>query len=248
MPSATVRFYEELNAFLPAEKRKMPLPVEIPEGCTVKALIEDLGVPHTEVDLVLANGESVDFAYRPAEGDRISVYPRFESWDISSISRVRPVPLREVRFVLDVHLGRLARLLRMFGFDSLYRNFLQDQELVRLARLEKRIVLTRDRGLLKRRSVTHGYLVRSLVPHDQLGEVVRRFDLTAQVRLGSRCVECNVGLQRVPREDVLSRVPPAVGRDYAEFSTCPVCGRVFWRGSHWRKMVELAASCGLQGC
>ncbi len=248
MPSATIRFYEELNAFLPVEKRKLAFSVHAPEGCTVKALIEDLGIPHTEVDLVLANGESVDFAYRPAEGDRISVYPRFESWDISSISRVRPVPLREVRFALDVHLGRLARLLRMFGFDSLYRNFLQDQELVRLARLEKRIVLTRDRGLLKRRSVTHGYLVRSLVPHDQLGEVVRRFDLTAQVRLGSRCVECNVSLQRVPREDVLARVPPAVGRDYAEFSTCPVCGRVFWRGSHWQKMVELAASCGLQDC
>ena len=248
MPSATIRFYEELNAFLPVEKRKLAFSVHVPEGCTVKALIEDLGIPHTEVDLVLANGESVDFAYRPAEGDRISVYPRFESWDISSIGRVRPVPLREVRFALDVHLGRLARLLRMFGFDSLYRNFLQDQELVRLARLEKRIVLTRDRGLLKRRSVTHGYLVRSLVPHDQLGEVVRRFDLTAQVRLGSRCVECNVSLQRVPREDVLARVPPAVGRDYAEFSTCPVCGRVFWRGSHWQKMVELAASCGLQDC
>lgn len=242
----TMRFYEELNAFLPVEKRKQALSVDVPKGCTVKALIEDLGIPHTEVDLVLANGESVDFAYRPAEGDRISVYPRFESWDISSISRVRPVPLRELRFALDVHLGRLARLLRMFGFDSLYRNSLQDQELVRLARQEKRIVLTRDRGLLKRRSVTHGYLVRSLVPHDQLGEVVRRFDLHAQAHLGSRCVECNVSLQRAPREQVLSRVPPAVGRDYAEFSTCPVCGRVFWRGSHWQKMIELAASCGLR--
>ncbi|MGA2614226.1 MAG: Mut7-C RNAse domain-containing protein [Spirochaetia bacterium] len=244
MASVTIRFYEELNAFLPAEKRKQPISADVPRGCTVKALIEDLGVPHTEVDLVLANGESVDFAYRPAHGDRISVYPRFESWDIGPLSRVRPVPLREVRFALDVHLGRLARLLRMFGFDSLYRNSLEDQELVRVARLEKRIVLTRDRGLLKRRSVTHGYLVRSLAPHDQLREVVQRFDLSSHLQLGGRCVECNVPLERVSRDSVLARLPPAVGREYTDFSECPACRRVFWRGSHWQKMMELAASLG----
>jgi uncharacterized protein with PIN domain len=246
MASVTIRFYEELNAFLPAEKRKHPFDVDIPPGCTVKALIEDLGVPHTEVDLVLANGESVDFSHRPGDGERISVYPKFESWDIGTLSRVRPMPLRETKFALDVHLGRLARLLRMFGFDCLYRPPLEDEELVRLARLEKRIVLTRDRGLLKRRNVTHGYLVRSLAPHEQLGEVVRRFDLAGLTRMGSRCVECNVPLERALREDVGDRLPPAVAREYADFSTCPVCRRVFWRGSHWKKMTELAASLGLR--
>jgi hypothetical protein len=246
MVSVTIRFYEELNAFLPPQTRRQPFAVGIPQGCTVKALIENLGIPHTEVDLVLANGESVDFAYRPAEGDRISVYPKFESWDIGELSRVRPMPLREVRFALDVHLGRLARLLRMFGFDSFYRNSLDDEVLVGVARLEKRIVLTRDRGLLKRRNVTHGYCVRSLFPHEQLGEVLRRFDLPGLVRLGSRCVECNVPLERVPKEAVISRLPPAVAQEYAEFSMCPECKRVFWRGSHWQRMEELAASLGLQ--
>lgn len=242
MASVTIRFYEELNAFLPLEKRKRPFEVDVPRGCTVKALIEDLGVPHTEVDLVLANGESVDFSYRPAQGERISVYPKFESWDIGPLSRVRPAPLREVRFALDVHLGRLARLLRMFGFDSFYKNAMDDEELVRVARVEKRIILTRDRGLLKRRSVTHGYLVRSLVPRDQVGEVVRRFDLSALVRLGIRCVECNVELERVAKDEVMARLPQAVAREYSDFATCPECGRVFWRGSHWRRMTELAAS------
>jgi hypothetical protein len=246
MVSVTIRFYEELNAFLPAEKRKRDFKIAIPKGCTVKAMIEDLGVPHTEIDLVLANGDSIDFAYQPTDGDRISVYPKFESWDIGSLSRVRPAPLREVRFALDVHLGRLARLLRMFGFDSLYSNSLDDEELARLAALEKRIVLTRDRGLLKRRSVTHGYLVRSLVPHDQVGEVVRRFDLAGSLRLGSRCVECNMLLQSVSKEVVLGRLPPAVAHDYADFSICPKCNKVFWRGSHWQKITELAASLGLQ--
>ena len=242
----TIRFYEELNAFLPQGKRGRPLTVDIPDGCTVKAMIEDLGVPHTEVDLILVNGESVDFSCRPAEGARISVYPVFESWDISSLSRVRPVPLREVRFALDVHLGRLARLLRMFGFDALYRNRVDDEELVRLARLEKRIVLTRDRGLLKRRNVTHGYLVRSLVPRHQLAEVVRRFDLAGSARLGRRCVSCNVALERVSRDKVLQRLPPAVARGYTEFSECPACRRVYWRGSHWQRMTELAESLGLR--
>ncbi len=245
--SVTIRLYEELNSFLPSGKRRQTLTVDVPEGCTVKALIEDLGVPHTEVDLVLANGESVDFSYRPAEGDRISVYPMFESWDIGSLSRVRPAPLRDVRFALDVHLGRLARLLRMFGFDALYRNSMEDEELVRTARREKRIVLTRDRGLLKRRSVTHGYLVRSLVPRDQLAEVMKRFDLAGIVRLGGRCVSCNVTLERVSREEVLGRLPPAVARDYTEFSQCPACQRVFWRGTHWQKMTELARFLGLRG-
>ncbi len=246
MATVTIRFYEELNAFLPAGKKKLPFSVDIPKGCTVKALIEDLGVPHTEIDLILANGDSVDFAYRPAQGDLISVYPKFESWDIGTVSRVRPVPLREVRFVLDVHLGRLARLLRMFGFDCLYRNSLEDEELVRVARLEKRIILTRDRGLLKRRSVTHGYLVRSLVPRDQLGEVMRRFDLAGLASVGNRCVECNVPLERVSKESVLASVPPAVGRVYEDFSTCPACRRVFWRGTHWQRMTELAASLGVR--
>jgi len=246
MASVTIRFYQELNAFLPQERRGHPLALDIPEGCTVKAMIEDLGVPHTEVDLILVNGESVDFSFRPAEGARISVYPMFESCDIGSLSRVRPVPLREIRFALDVHLGRLARLLRMFGFDTLYRNRVDDEELVRLARLEKRIVLTRDRGLLKRRSVTHGYLVRSLVPRHQLGEVVRRFDLGGSARLGKRCVTCNTALRSVTREAVLPRIPPAVARDYAEFAECPECSRVYWRGSHWARMTELARSLGLR--
>ncbi|HUI72851.1 MAG TPA: Mut7-C RNAse domain-containing protein [Spirochaetia bacterium] len=245
MASVTIRFYEELNDFLPSEKRRQAFSLETPSGCTVKALIEDLGVPHTEIDLILANGESVDFAYQPETGDRISVYPKFESWDIGPLSRVRPVPLRETRFALDVHLGRLARLLRMFGFDSFYGNAVDDEELVRAARLEKRIVLTRDRGLLKRRNVTHGYLVRSGLPREQLGEVVRRFDLFGSVRLGTRCVICNVALDRVPKEVVLSRVPPAVARDHEDFAECPSCHRVFWRGTHWQTMTRLAGSLGI---
>jgi uncharacterized protein with PIN domain len=236
MPSVTIRFYQELNDFLPAKLRKAPSTVEYRPGCTVKAIIEDLGVPHTEVDLVLADGQSVGFDHRVRDGMAISVYPTFESWDISSVSRVRAVPLRVSRFALDGHLGKLARLLRMLGFDAWYENDVEDEALVQLARREARIALSRDRGLLKRKAVTHGYLVRSLAPLEQLAEVLQRFDLFGSVKPFSRCMTCNAPLERVPREDVLSQLPPAVVLCCAEFSRCTGCDRVFWRGTHWERM------------
>jgi uncharacterized protein with PIN domain len=241
MPEVTVRFYEELNRFLPEDRRKQLFPVSVPPGSTTKSLIEDLGVPHTEVDLVLVNGESAEFSRKLEERDAVSVYPMFESWDIAAVSRVRMVPLRVTRFIADVHLGRLARLLRMMGFDTEWANHLEDEVIVGAARREGRIILSRDRGLLKRRAVTHGCLVRSLEPREQLAEVIRRFDLARQVRLFSRCMDCNVVLSRVSRVSVLDALPPSVAETCSEFSRCPRCGKVFWRGTHWETMKRLAA-------
>ncbi len=241
VPSVTIRFYEELNDFLPEDQRKNAFAVQFAPGCTIKALVEDLGVPHTEIDLVLANGESVAFDFRLGDGDHVSVFPVFESWDLTGLSRVRPTPLRETRFALDVHLGKLARLLRRFGFDASYRNTAADEEIVREARRERRIILTRDRGLLKRRAVTHGYLVRSSLPQEQLAEVIRRFDCRGQVRMFTRCIECNRPLTRIDAKEAAARVPAVVAAAYSDFSACEGCGRVFWRGSHWERMKKLAA-------
>lgn len=241
MHVVTVRLYEELNEFLPSGRRGRPFPVAVPPGSTTKSLIENLGVPHTEVDLVLVNGDSADFSRQLHDGDLVSVYPMFESWDIAAVSRVRGTPLRQTRFIADVHLGRLARLLRMTGFDTAWARDLSDETIVRTARAQKRIVLTRDRGLLKRRLVTHGCLVRSLAPREQLAEVVRRFDLSRQVRMFARCMTCNAPLARVSRVSVLDALPPAVAETCTEFSRCTGCGKVFWRGSHWDSMKKLAA-------
>jgi uncharacterized protein with PIN domain len=241
MPSVTIRFYEELNDFISENRRKQPSKVEFAPGCTAKAIIEDTGVPHTEVDLILANGRSVGFEYRLGDGDLLSVYPVFESLDIGGLSRVRAIPLREPRFALDVHLGKLARLLRMCGFDARYENDSSDEGLVSTAQRETRIILTRDRGLLKRRAVTHGFLLRSLVPREQLAEVLRRFDLSGRARMFSRCIVCNVAIERVDKAAVVALLPPAVAAAYADFSRCPRCGRVFWRGTHWKGMQRLAA-------
>jgi len=241
VPSVTIRFYEELNDFLPEDRRRNEFTADFAPGCTIKALVEDLGVPHTEIDLVLANGDSVGFDYRLREDDRLSVFPVFESWDITAISRVRPAPLRECRFMLDVHLGTLARLLRRFGFDASYANAATDEQIVLSARRERRIILTRDRGLLKRRAVTHGYLVRSALPREQLAEVFRRFDCRGQVHMFTRCIECNLPLARVDAHEVLGRVPALIAATYSDFSVCGGCGRVYWRGSHWERMKKLAA-------
>ena len=231
-----VRCYEELNDFLPPERRKRPFPWPLQRGQTVKSLVETLGVPHTEVDLVLVAGQSVSFRHRLADGDRVSVYPMFEALDVSALTRVRPRPLRAVRFVLDVHLGRLARLLRLAGFDSLYANNLEDPDLSRLSRQEGRILLTRDRGLLMRAEVTHGYCVRSPHPPAQLREVIARFDLGRSLSPFSLCLVCNRPLQALPRRLARERVPPPVARRYRRFRACPQCGRVYWRGSHWENM------------
>ena len=172
-----IRFYEELNLFLIPRKRKRPFDIEFTGRITIKDLIEAQQVPHTEVDLILANGISVSFNYIPSDGDRISVYPVFESLDISGITRLRPEPLREPKFILDVHLGKLAKKMRMLGFDSLYRNDFEDDQIIKIALKEQRIILTRDIGILKNRKVTHGFFVRPDQPDKQLGEVIRRFDL-----------------------------------------------------------------------
>ena len=231
-----VRLYGELNDFLPVQKRKREFTVSLPHGATVKALIEQAGVPHTEVDLVLVNGESVTFSRRLAPGDRVSVYPVFESFNMKTVSRVRPEPLRITRFLPDVHLGKLAKTLRMLGFDTRYDNHMDDESIARLAHIESRIILTRDRELLKRKIVTHGYLVRSKNPDRQLVEVLERFDLFESINPFSRCLECNIPLVPVPKADVQGAVPAVVYAEYHSFSRCAYCRRIFWPGSHWEKM------------
>src|SRR5262249_1742155 len=147
-----------------------------------KDAIEALGVPHTEIDAVLVDGRSVGFGHRLAGGERVAVYPTFELLDITPLTRLRPRPLRVTRFVLDVHLGTLARYLRLVGFDARWQNDYDDATIIDLARRERRIILTRDRGILRNGRVTHGYWLRSTEPTGQLEEVIRALDLGRQLK------------------------------------------------------------------
>jgi uncharacterized protein with PIN domain len=199
-------------------------------------------VPHTEVDLILVNGASVDFSHLLRDGDRVSVYPVFESIDISPVLRLRPKPLREIRFLADTHLGRLAAYLRLMGFDTLYGHHLDDRELARLASEERRILLTRDRSLLMRSAVTHGYWLRQTHPRLQLREVLERFDLTGSAAPFTRCLRCNTPLAAASKDEVAGRLPPALIERHEQFHQCPGCGRIYWEGSHHRRMSELVAA------
>jgi len=233
---ATFRFYAELNDHLPPGEQFRAIECEFFVPASVKAMIEGLGVPHTEVDLVLVNGESCDFARLIQNGDRVAVYPMFESLDITPVLRLRPQPLREPKFVLDVHLGKLAGYLRMLGFDTVYRSDCGDPELVRISAGQHRILLTRDRGLLKHSAVTHGYWLRETDSRRQTAEVVQRFDLAKSVRPLTRCMACNGTLEEASESEVADRVPRGVLAWRHEFRQCPDCRRVYWYGSHTRRM------------
>ena len=242
MATATFRFYEELNDFLAPEQRGHEFACHCARAATTKHMIEALGVPHTEVELVLVNGESVGFERLLADGDRIAVYPKFECFDVTPLLRLREQPLRETRFVADAHLGGLAHLLRMTGFDTLYDNNFRDDEIERIAAVQGRIVLTRDRELLKRRGVTHGCYVRALRSEAQLREVFDRLDLAGSARPFTRCLGCNAPLRPIEKDRITALLPPTVRERCPHFSACDGCARVFWEGSHWRRMRGLVDS------
>ena len=230
---AELRFYAELKEFLPPGRRRSGRVAHsfVVPG-SVKDAIEACGVPHTEVDLILVNGRSVDFAHRLNDGDCISVYPVFEALDITPVVRLRPEPLRELSFVVDGHLSKLAHYLRLLGFDTLCDGAWSDHELVRISTHESRVLLTRDVGLLKHGALTHAAHVRSTAPREQIAEVVDRFHLSTQLRPFSRCMVCNGLLADVAKAEVVDRIPPGTAAAFDEFRCCASCARVYWRGAH----------------
>ena len=236
---AEFRFYEELNDFLPPAQRKRSFRYQCALRATVKQAIEAIGVPHTEVELILVNGESVDFSHLLGDGDRVSVYPQFESLDISPLLRVRERPLRTPRFIADAHLAALARYLRMLGFDVHLDATLDDTAIAELSAREKRIMLTRDRELLKHRIITHGCYVHETKPRRQLAEIVSRLDLLGAMKPFTRCMECNHPLVAVDKKTISHRLPPGTARYYDRFSSCTGCGKIYWPGSHYERMCAL---------
>jgi len=239
MATATFRFYEELNDFLILPRKYCDFSVEFEQRNSIKDMIESLGIPHTEIDLILVNSKPVDFSYIVQDQDRISVYPVFESLDISPLVRLRPEPLRKIRFVMDTHLGKLAKYLRMLGFDTLYGNDWEDHVLAELSyRGDGRILLTRDIGLLKRKMITHGYFVRETSPRAQVREILCRFDLRGMITPFRRCVHCNGEISPVNKNDITDKVPAGVLRDFDEFVRCKDCQRIYWKGSHYDRMLN----------
>jgi uncharacterized protein with PIN domain len=230
------RFYEELNEFLPVRQRKKSFEYTFTGTPSVKNCIEAIGVPHTEVDLILVDGVSVDFEILLKGGERVSVYPVFELLDISPLVRLRPKPLRETRFIVDVNLGKLTRKLRLLGFDTLFRNDLEDDEIVEIAVNENRVILTRDKGVLKHTAAIRGYWVRNSDPQKQVREVVERLQLQNSFRPFTLCSSCNGRLAAVDKVEVKGNVPNDTLKMCDEFWKCKGCGQIYWEGSHFSKI------------
>ena len=234
-----IRCYAELNDFLTLSRRWRTFRLGFNQPGAVKDTIESIGIPHTEVDMVLINGEASGFDHIVHDNDRISVYPRFRTLDISNVSHCRPPPLREIRFVADGHLGRLSAYLRMLGLDCVHDNSFDDPVLADISANEQRILLTRDRKLLMRKQVIYGYYVRETYPRRQLLELISRFRFLHQVTPFSRCMKCNHELITISRKKAIADVPPLAALLHNDFRQCSLCKRIYWQGTHYQRMKRL---------
>jgi uncharacterized protein with PIN domain len=236
MPTATFRFYEELNDFLPPERRKHDFDAVFKGRESVKDMIEAVGVPHTEVDLILVNGESVDFEYILQDGDRVSVYPVFECLDIRDVTHLRDLPLRETRFIADGNIGDIVKYMRALGLDVYCDPGMSPRDIIRISREEKRTILTKSRKLLKYRDVTRGIFIRAGTTVEQIRRIIDFLSLRGVIAPFSRCLECNRSLVMVTKKSVFDRVPPKAREFYDDYSHCSGCDRIYWQGTHFARI------------
>jgi uncharacterized protein len=236
MPFVYIRCYAELNDFLPQNQRFITFAVSLPPHTVVREIANKIGIHIDLIDVVLVNNEPVSLAHLVEGNDRIAFYPVFENFDISSVTKARNIPLRQPKFVLDVHLGKLAHHLRMFGFDTLYQNNWTKGSLITISRNENRTLLSRSISLVKNKSLTRSHLIINTDPHFQLLEILEWFDLYSLTNPFTRCIECNSRLQLVEKEAILPRIPVKV-RDWCnEYQLCSSCNRIYWKGSHFQHM------------
>lgn len=232
------RFYEELNDYLPEELRKGWIESSAEPGTSVGEKIASFGIPLEEIDLVLINQQSESFEYILQEEDRISVYPVFESFDISQVSKLRDKPLREHSFICDVHLGRLCKYLRMLGFDTSYLNNYTPQQIIEISNLEKRVILSKNIQLTRHKEVTRAYWVRSAEPKEQLKDLIFGLDILKLAQPLTRCLNCNSELKIIKKEAIINRLEERTAKYYTEFFRCPLCDQIYWKGSHYESMLE----------
>lgn len=241
----TVVLHGELLDLTPSGNRTGPIGRVLDRRGSVKDLIESLGPPHTEVGRIESGGQERDFSHVPDEGEELLVFPVAPPLDVTRPSRLRPDPLPGPAFAVDVNVGKLAVLMRLLGLDAAHDRTWRDRDLARLAEEERRAVLSRDRGLLKRRGVTFGRLIRAGRPEEQLRETLDFFGLTGPFAPFTRCLRCNVPLETAAKAEVEARLPPMTKRLFDRFSRCPSCGRVYWAGSHHDRMAARLRRLGL---
>ena len=241
-----VRFDPGLEFFLPESLKGGGFTHQLNRRASVKDIIESFGIPHTEVGSIRLGGKRVGFGAVPDSDGSLEVCSPEEPFRVTAPSFLRPEPLRKIRFVADVNVIRLGRLMILAGFDVSYSSRYSDREIADISGDEKRIVLTRDTALLKQKKIVYARRVRSNLPYDQLAEVVRFFGLTPQAAFFSRCSTCNRPLEKVEKKKVMHLLEPKTRKYYDLFFQCPCCGQVFWRGSHYEKIRGSFQSLGIR--
>ena len=231
-PTAQVSVAAELRLFLKPAHRSGPVRVGCDGISSLGHVVQSLGIPLTEVGRLAVNGRPVPPRYRPSGGDVV---------EVAAVDRPQPVPVH--RFVLDVHLGALARRLRLAGIDTAYASDASDDALLARANAERRILLTQDRGLLRRRALWLGGYVYGARPDDQLADVLDRF--TPPLAPWTRCPACNGLLSAIPKTEAEPLLQPGTRRTYQAFSRCRSCGQVYWRGAHAKRLQALISAAQL---
>jgi uncharacterized protein with PIN domain len=232
----TVRLdlHGDLDFFLRSKAHRRSIERSLGEKTSVKDVIESCGVPHPEVDLILVNGQAVDFDYAITSDADVELYP--VGTGIPQFKKQRLQTITINRFVADGHLGTLTRNLRLLGFDIAYDPYAEDRQLLTVMKRENRALLTRDRRLLMHAVVEAGYCPRSQNADEQTVEVIRRFDLLRSLAPFTRCLRCNAPLQKVSKGEVIERLEPLTKIYYEQFRRCTGCGQIYWAGSHFSKL------------
>jgi len=238
MYRVSLHFYNELNKFLPQEKRDTDFEFQFTSRRSVKDLIESFGIPHTEIDVIFVNDTSVDFSYIVQDGDNIKTYPASETLNSETIKHLKP-RFETIKFLVDIHLNKLARYLRLLGLDAICEKNLTSERLIEKALDENRILVTRSRNLLRTKEITLGVLIKEDIPEKQLEEIFHRYDFSPHCNPFTRCMECNTILQPIEKEKIIDRLPPKVKVAYQSFTICTNCDKIYWQGTHIEKLNEL---------
>jgi hypothetical protein len=239
MPTATFRFHGSLNFFLPRRLKNKEIVQEFDWKASIKDMVESIAPPHPEIELLVVNGTSVGWDYIVQPNDSIEAYPDYAKNNIPNKVQLIPPYPHKPRFVLDTHLGKLANYLRMLGFDTLYRNDYDDDELAEESHHQERILLTRDLGVLKRGLVIYGYFVRNTDPMKQIIEISERYHLKNHLEPFARCMACNGELVHVEKNSVLHLLAPDTANHFDKFHQCQACAKVYWRGGHHERMEKM---------
>lgn len=237
---------EEFHKFTRKKKIFFKKNYILKRKCSVKDIVESFGIPHTEVGSLLKQGKELSFDYFPSHGDCIAVKKIIPPVNVKTKTKLRPFKYNEIKFIADVNIGKAAVLLRALGFDTLWEDRLEDKVIANIAETEKRIVVTRDIDLLKRKSIDYGMFVDSMEPFEQTRLVVERFGLNPPYNLFSRCTRCNGVLKSVEKEDIIERLLPKTKLYYNTFFICPGCQKIYWEGSHREKIINDFKKCGIK--